>query len=113
MSIEPKTPSSEAAHDSRAPLAIGNDSRRNFRSDTRPRRAPIITAPTPDRVDGGSQDLGGVLDRVRALPDELVQTSDVYEGRVRPRKVEATGARLPMPVRSWVWSGRAALRGPR
>ena len=44
----------------------------------------------PDRVDGGSQDLGGVLDRVRALPDELVQTSDVYKGRVRPWKVEAT-----------------------
>jgi hypothetical protein len=36
----------EAAHDSRAPLAIGNDSRRSFRSDTRPRRAPIITAKT-------------------------------------------------------------------
>jgi hypothetical protein len=26
----------EAAHDSRAPLAIGNYSRRNFRPDTRP-----------------------------------------------------------------------------
>jgi hypothetical protein len=34
----------EAAHDSRAPLAIGNDSRRSFRSDTQPPRAPIITA---------------------------------------------------------------------
>jgi len=36
----------KAAHDSRAPLAIGNDSRRSIRSDTRPRRAPIITAKT-------------------------------------------------------------------
>jgi hypothetical protein len=36
----------EAAHDSRAPSATGNDSRRSFRSDTRPRRAPIITAKT-------------------------------------------------------------------
>jgi hypothetical protein len=35
----------ETAHDSRAPLAIGNNSRRSFRPDTRP-RTPIITANT-------------------------------------------------------------------
>jgi len=34
----------EAAHDSRARLAIDNDSRRSFRSDTRPGGLPLLPA---------------------------------------------------------------------
>ena len=41
-----------------------------------------------DRIDGGSENFGFVLDRASAPLDEAVQASDVDKGRIRPWEVK-------------------------
>jgi hypothetical protein len=48
----------------------------------------VLVQDDADRIHGGTQDLGGVLDRVGALADEFMQAGGIDERRVRPREVK-------------------------